>query len=73
MLSSSPNKKPDVSLLKYASIGSQFLAGIGIGVFAGYKGDQWLNLKIPLLVWMLPLVIIIGFIIKLVKDTAKRK
>ena len=70
---SEPDKKKNVSLLQYASIGTQFLAGIGIGVFVGLKADQWLNLKLPLLVWILPLIIIIGFIVKLVKDTSKRK
>ncbi len=68
-----PEKKRNVSLMQYAGMGSQFLAGIGIGVFIGLKADQWLNLKIPLLVWILPLLIIIGFILKLIKATTKRK
>ncbi|MEO6455657.1 MAG: hypothetical protein ABIN97_16370 [Ginsengibacter sp.] len=73
MIPSSPDKKRNVSLMQYAGMGAQFLAGIGIGVFAGLKGDEWINLKIPLLVWLLPLIIIIGFTIKLVKGTDKRK
>ena len=68
-----PEKKRNVNLLQYASMGTQFLAGIGIGVFIGLKADGWLKLKIPLLVWLLPLLIIIGFILKLVKDTSKKK
>ena len=68
-----PDKNNNVSLLKYASIGTQFLIGIGIGVFLGLKFDQWLKLKIPLLVWILPLVIIVAFIFKLAKNTSKRK
>ena len=73
MISPTPEKKKNADLLQYASMGTQFLAGIGIGVFIGLKADGWLKLKIPLLVWILPLLIIIGFILKLIKDTAKRK
>ena len=73
MPSSPPGKKSNVSLMQYASMGTQFLAGIGIGVFLGLKGDQWLKIKIPLLVWILPLVIIIAFIFKLVKATTKKE
>ena len=70
---SEPDKKKNVSLLQYASIGTQFLAGIGIGVFVGLKGDQWLNLKFPLLVWILPLLILIAMIARLIKATSKKK
>ena len=73
MSSPSPDKKNSVSIMQYASMGTQFLIGIGIGVFIGLKADQWLKLKIPILVWILPLLIIIGFILKLIKATAKRK
>jgi len=73
MPSPSPDKKSNVSLIQYASMGTQLLAGIGIAVFIGLKADQWIKLKIPLLVWILPLLIIIGFILKLIKATAKRK
>ena len=66
-------KKRNVNLLEYASMGTQFLAGIGIGVFIGLKTDSWLKLKIPLLVWLLPLLIITGFTLKLIKDTSKKK
>ncbi len=73
MLPSTPDKKRNISLLQYASLGTQFLAGIGMAVFIGLKVDKWINIKIPLLVWILPLMVIIGFIIKLVKETGKRK
>ena len=73
MPSQSPDEKSNVSLIQYASMGTQLLVGIGIAVFIGLKADQWIKLKIPLLVWILPLVIIIGFILKLIKATARRK
>jgi hypothetical protein len=73
MISPTPEKKKNAYLLQYASMGTQFLVGIGIAVFIGLKADSWLKLKIPVLVWILPLIIIAGFTLKLVKDTSKRK
>lgn len=66
--------KPNNNLLwKYAGLATQFLVGIGLAVFAGLKLDEWLKIKMPLAVWVLPLLLIIAVIIKVVKDTAKKK
>ncbi|MDB5203752.1 MAG: AtpZ/AtpI family protein [Ferruginibacter sp.] len=59
--------------MKYAGLATQFLLAIGIAVYAGLKLDEWLKLKTPLAVWILPLLIITGMIIKIVKDTAPKK
>lgn len=58
--------------MKYAGLGMQFLVAIALGVFIGLKADEWLNLSFPLLVWLLPLLMIIGIIIKIVKETDKK-
>ena len=63
----------DKQLLRYSGLAMQFLISIGIGVFIGLKADQWLNLSIPLLVWLLPLLFICGMIFKMIKDTSKKK
>jgi len=60
-------------LMRYAGMGMQFFVSIGIAVYAGYKGDQWLHISIPLLVWLLPLIVVCMLIYKLIKDTSKRK
>lgn len=66
--------EPNNNLLwKYAGLATQFLVGIGIAVYAGLKLDEWLKIKMPLAVWVLPLLLILGVIIKIVKDTAKKK
>ncbi|MDQ6904620.1 MAG: AtpZ/AtpI family protein [Bacteroidota bacterium] len=67
------NNEGNKQLLRYAGLAMQFLVGIGIGVFIGLKVDKWLNLSIPLLVWLLPLLILCGIIYKIVKDTAAKK
>lgn len=58
--------------MQYAGMGAQFLVSIGVGIFMGAKADEWLGLAFPLLVWILPLAIIIGLIIKIIKDTSSK-
>jgi chromate transport protein ChrA len=70
---SEPEKKSNSSLWQYAGMASQFLVSIGLGVFIGYKADGWMKIKIPLLVWLLPLLIIIATIYRMAKDTSKKK
>ncbi|MGN6248799.1 MAG: AtpZ/AtpI family protein [Ginsengibacter sp.] len=65
-------KESNSELLRYAGMGMQFLASIAIGIFIGMKADKWLNFSFPLLVWLLPLLIIIGLTIKIIKDTSKK-
>ena len=67
-----PDKKKNPQLWQYAGMATQFLVAIGVGLFIGLKADNWLKFKTPLLVWMLPLLIIVGVIIKLIRDTGKR-
>lgn len=66
------NRSNNNLLWKYAGLATQFLVGIGIAVYAGLQIDKWLKIKMPLAVWVLPLLLIVGVIIKIVKDTAKR-
>jgi len=65
-------KETNSELLKYAGMGMQFLLSIALGIFIGSKSDKWLNFSFPLLVWLLPLLIIIGLTIKIIKDTSKK-
>ena len=66
-------KKGNAQLWQYAGIGGQLLVSLGIGVFLGLKADQWLNFKIPLLVWILPLLILVAMIARLIKATSNKK
>lgn len=60
-------------LLRYAGLATQFLISIAIGVFLGMKIDHWCKFSLPLLVWILPLLIIVGVIFAIIKDTSKKK
>ncbi|MDQ2719683.1 MAG: AtpZ/AtpI family protein [Bacteroidota bacterium] len=65
-------KESNKQLMQYAGLGMQFLLSIALGIFIGIKADGWFKLSFPLLVWLLPLLIIIGIIIKIIKDTNKK-
>lgn len=68
------NKPDNKNLLwKYAGLATQFLVGIGLFVYIGMKVDKWLKIKVPVAVWVLPLLLIIGVMIKIIKDTAQKK
>lgn len=66
-------KEGDKLLWRYMGMGTQFFVAIGLGIFAGLKLDEWLNMSLPLLVWLLPLFLIIGMLIRIVIDTNKKK
>ncbi len=67
------NKENDNILWRYAGLATQFMVAIGISIYAGLRIDKWLKIKNPLAVWVLPLMVIIAMIVKVVKDTAKKK
>ncbi len=59
-------------LFQYAGFAAQVAAGLGIAVFGGIKLDDWIEPGFPLFVWLLPLIVIIGILIKAIKDTSKK-
>jgi len=60
-------------LLRYASMGTQIFVGLGLAVFVGLKVDKWLKISAPLLVLILPVIVLVGIIYKIVKETSKQK
>jgi type IV secretory pathway TrbD component len=56
-------------LMRYAGMGAQIFASLGIAVFVGYKIDKWLAISFPILVWLLPVLVLTIFIYKLIKET----
>ena len=64
------NEQANRQLWRYAGMATQFLVSIGIGVWVGLKLDKWLKFSTPILVWVLPLIIIIGMIVLIIKDTS---
>ena len=52
---------------------TQFLVAIAICVFVGLKIDEWQKFEKPLAIWILPLLMIIGMIVKIIRDTTVKK
>jgi hypothetical protein len=66
-------KGDDSLLLRYAGMATQFFVAIGVALWLGTRLDGWLHWHGPVWVWVLPLLVITGLIVKVVRDTAKRK
>jgi len=66
-----PSIKKNNNIWQYAGLATQFLVSMGIGVFIGLKLDHWMGTRFPIFVWILPLIIMAGIIIKLLRDTSK--
>lgn len=59
--------------MKYASMGTQIAVTILLGVFAGIKLDEWLELRFPLFTVILSLGAVIAGMYLAVKDLLKKK
>jgi hypothetical protein len=68
-----PSKSNYSDLLRYGSIGTQIFVALGLAVFIGLKLDKWLKISAPLLVIILPVIVLIGIIYKIVKETSRPK
>jgi hypothetical protein len=59
--------------MRYATMGTQMLVIIGLGVFGGYKIDKWLEWKVPVFTLVLSLFSVAAAIYLSVKDFLKKK
>ena len=66
----SPNNKKD--LYRYASLGTQILAGLALAVFIGLKADGWLH-TLPLSSCIFPLMVLTAILYKLMRETAGKR
>ena len=72
-----PQNRKNISnkslLVQYASIGAQIVAGLLLFIFVGKWIDSKLNWSFPVFIWLLPLIFIIGTMIKAIRDTSKKR
>jgi len=65
-------QKDSKPFLQYAGLASQLLASFAFAAFGG----KWLDFKFfsrtPIFIWVLPLLVGIGMIVKVIKDTDKK-
>lgn len=72
-MNSKMKKENKKNILKdYAGMSFQFLIGLGLFMFAGYKLDEWMRLSTPLTIWIFPLIFITAVIIKIILETNKK-
>jgi F0F1-type ATP synthase assembly protein I len=65
--------KQNKSFLQYAGLATQLFVALGLGVYLGIKVDHWAHLTTPIATWLLPLVILVGMLVLLVRDTGTGK
>jgi undecaprenyl pyrophosphate phosphatase UppP len=70
-MSSRYNSNKD--LLRYAGLATQIFVSLGIALFIGVKADKWIATGFPVLSWALPLLVLVGLIVKLIKETGSKK
>ncbi|MFT3981773.1 MAG: AtpZ/AtpI family protein [Ferruginibacter sp.] len=62
--------KSNKTLIQYAGMATQFLVAIAVSVYIGKKIDEWQKFEKPLAIWLLPLLFIIGMMMKIIRDTS---
>jgi hypothetical protein len=60
-------------LWRYMGLASQVAVSVGLAVFLGVKADKWLKVSFPILSWALPLLVIVGLIVQLIKASSGKK
>jgi hypothetical protein len=58
--------------MRYAGLGAEMMAMLGIATWVGYKLDKWLHLELPVFLLIFPLAALAVFLWKIIKATSKR-
>jgi hypothetical protein len=61
-------RKPLEGYARYTNLAFQMFAIIGIGIFAGVKLDQWLNLQFPVFTLIFSILSVSAAIYSAIKD-----
>jgi membrane protein DedA with SNARE-associated domain len=65
-------EKPKNILMQYAGFATQLAVALLLAVFAGKWLDKYTGIDFPILIWLLPLLVLIGLLVKVVRDTSKK-
>lgn len=63
---------PQNPLMQYAGYAGQLAVGLILAVYAGMWVDKQIAIRIPIFIWLLPLLLLIVMLLKVVKDTTKK-
>ncbi|GAA4320868.1 AtpZ/AtpI family protein [Compostibacter hankyongensis] len=68
------NFKPETkSWIRYAGLGTEMLAMLGLATWLGYKLDRWMELRFPIFLLIFPLAALTVFLWKVIRATGRRK
>lgn len=59
-------------VIKYANMATQLLVGLGITLWLGKLLDEKIGRVKALFTWIFPMFYLIGYLVKLIKDTNKK-
>jgi hypothetical protein len=65
------DKKNNI-LVQYAGMTAQILTGLGLATLLGLWLDKRRTSPKPLFTWILPVILLIGILVKVIKDTNKK-
>lgn len=74
-LKSKPDKEkrpPLESYARYSALAFEMFAIIGLGIYGGYKLDQWLKLSVPVFTVLMSIISVGAAIYTAVKDLLKK-
>lgn len=60
-------------MLQYAGMAMQLMVALAASVFGGMWLDEKIHRDKPLLIWLLPVAVLLGMLVKVVRDTASKK
>ena len=66
------SRPPLESYARYSSLAFQMFAIIGLGIYGGFKLDQWLKMKFPVFTVLLSIISVAAAIYTAVKDLLKK-
>jgi F0F1-type ATP synthase assembly protein I len=58
-------------VFRYAGLAFQMMASLGLGVFAGYKIDQWTGWRVPVFLIIFSLLALALILWQIIKDTRR--
>jgi len=70
---SSPSNNNNRDVWRYASLASQIVASLGLAVWAGILIDKRVKLSFPIFSCALPLLVIVGLIVNLIKQANRKR
>ncbi|MGF7230543.1 AtpZ/AtpI family protein [Arachidicoccus sp.] len=59
--------------MRYIGLGVQLMSGVGLAIWLGYWLDEKVKWKMPIFIWVLPLVILVFMLVKLVEEFSKKE